>query len=71
MDVWVSATSRLEPRLISLLTVSSNNFSGPGASSAGYGNLMELGPCRIAPEGGYTIDNPHGWNTNATLIFVE
>ncbi|OHE93420.1 hypothetical protein CORC01_11285 [Colletotrichum orchidophilum] len=44
---------------------------GPGASSIGYGNLMELGPCRIAPEGGYTIDNPYGWNTNATLIFVD
>ncbi|UQC74957.1 uncharacterized protein CLUP02_01610 [Colletotrichum lupini] len=44
---------------------------GPGASSTGYGNLMELGPCRIAPEGGYTIDNPHGWNANATLIFVD
>ncbi|KAK1468189.1 hypothetical protein CCUS01_06691 [Colletotrichum cuscutae] len=44
---------------------------GPGASSTGYGNLMELGPCRIAREGGYTIDNPHGWNTNATLIFVD
>lgn len=37
----------------------------------GYGHLMELGPCRIAPEGGYTVDNPFGWNANATLLFVE
>ncbi|KAH6991347.1 Alpha/Beta hydrolase protein [Ilyonectria sp. MPI-CAGE-AT-0026] len=44
---------------------------GPGASSVGYGALMELGPCRIAPDGGYTIDNPYGWNTNATVLFVD
>ncbi|KAL3297161.1 PRC1-Carboxypeptidase y serine-type protease [Colletotrichum asianum] len=44
---------------------------GPGASSTGYGNLMELGPCRIAPEGGYTIENEFGWNKNATVLFVE
>ncbi|KAI8652245.1 Carboxypeptidase [Fusarium keratoplasticum] len=44
---------------------------GPGASSVGYGHLMELGPCRIAPEGGYTVDNPFGWNANATLLFVD
>ncbi|KAH6980735.1 Alpha/Beta hydrolase protein [Ilyonectria sp. MPI-CAGE-AT-0026] len=44
---------------------------GPGASSAGYGNLMELGPCRIAPEGGYTVENPFGWNKNASVLFVD
>ncbi|KAF4900134.1 Carboxypeptidase Y [Colletotrichum fructicola] len=44
---------------------------GPGASSTGYGNLMELGPCRIAPEGGYTIENEFGWNNNATVLFVD
>lgn len=32
---------------------------------------MELGPCRIAPEGGYTIENEFGWNKNATVLFVE
>ncbi|KAL4788876.1 Alpha/Beta hydrolase protein [Aspergillus venezuelensis] len=44
---------------------------GPGASSVGYGNLMEIGPCRIAPGGGYTVPNEFGWNTNATVIFVD
>ncbi|KAL3456943.1 Alpha/Beta hydrolase protein [Aspergillus heterothallicus] len=44
---------------------------GPGASSVGYGNLMELGPCRIAPEGGYTVPNEFGWNANATILFVD
>ncbi|KAJ4014174.1 hypothetical protein NW766_006426 [Fusarium irregulare] len=44
---------------------------GPGASSAGYGNMLELGPCLIAPEGGYTVDNEFGWNTNATLLFID
>ncbi|RKK83903.1 hypothetical protein BFJ71_g14729 [Fusarium oxysporum] len=44
---------------------------GPGASSTAYGGLMELGPCRIAHEGGYTVDNPFGWNTNASVIFVD
>jgi cathepsin A (carboxypeptidase C) len=32
---------------------------------------MELGPCRIAPEGGFTVENEFGWNANATLLFVE
>ncbi|KAF4972842.1 hypothetical protein FSARC_668 [Fusarium sarcochroum] len=44
---------------------------GPGASSVGYGHLMELGPCRISPDGGYTVENNFGWNTNATLLFVD
>ncbi|KAF5978804.1 carboxypeptidase Y [Fusarium bulbicola] len=44
---------------------------GPGGSSAGYGNLMELGPCRIAPGGGYTVENEFGWNAIATLLFVD
>ncbi|KAL2209895.1 alpha/beta-hydrolase [Sarocladium strictum] len=44
---------------------------GPGASSAGYGNLMELGPCRIANGGGHTVDNPFAWNTNASVLFVD
>ncbi|RMZ77608.1 hypothetical protein DV737_g4277, partial [Chaetothyriales sp. CBS 132003] len=44
---------------------------GPGASSVGYGALMELGPCRIASEGGYTVRNDFGWNKNATVLFVD
>ncbi|UPK93668.1 hypothetical protein LCI18_004603 [Fusarium solani-melongenae] len=44
---------------------------GPGGSSASLGNLMELGPCLISPDGGYTVDNPYGWNANATLLFVD
>ncbi|CAG9950424.1 unnamed protein product [Clonostachys rosea f. rosea IK726] len=44
---------------------------GPGASSVGYGNLMELGPCRISSEGGHTVDNEFGWNANATVLFVD
>ncbi|KAJ3502242.1 hypothetical protein NM208_g16767 [Fusarium decemcellulare] len=44
---------------------------GPGASSTGAGNLMELGPCRISQDGSHTVDNPYGWNTNATVLFVD
>ncbi|KAH6884883.1 serine carboxypeptidase-domain-containing protein [Thelonectria olida] len=43
----------------------------PGRSSTAFGGLMELGPCRIAPEGGYTTENPFGWNVNATVLFVD
>lgn len=32
---------------------------------------MELGPCRVTTGGIETVDNPHGWNTNATVLFVE
>ncbi|KAI6747646.1 hypothetical protein HG530_015754 [Fusarium avenaceum] len=44
---------------------------GPGASSTGYGNLMELGPCRIAHGGGSTDENQFGWNQNASVLFVD
>ncbi|PNP79291.1 hypothetical protein FNYG_07367 [Fusarium nygamai] len=44
---------------------------GPGASSTGFGNLMELGPCRVKTDGSGTVDNPYGWNTNATVLFVD
>ncbi|KAI1060309.1 hypothetical protein LB506_011180, partial [Fusarium annulatum] len=44
---------------------------GPGASSTGFGNLMELGPCRVTTGGSETVDNPYGWNTNATVLFVD
>ncbi|KLP05571.1 PRC1-Carboxypeptidase y, serine-type protease [Fusarium fujikuroi] len=44
---------------------------GPGASSTGFGNLMELGPCRVTTDGSETVDNPYGWNTNATVLFVD
>ncbi|KAM5354840.1 hypothetical protein ACJ41O_001486 [Fusarium nematophilum] len=44
---------------------------GPGASSAGFGNLMELGPCRVTPDGSSSSENPYGWNANATLLFVD
>ncbi|CRJ80747.1 Carboxypeptidase Y like protein [Verticillium longisporum] len=44
---------------------------GPGASSVAFGGLMELGPCRIAAEGGYTVNNPFSWNERANLLFVD
>ncbi|KAL2814428.1 Alpha/Beta hydrolase protein [Aspergillus granulosus] len=44
-------------------------IGGPGALSVGYRNLMELGPCRIALEGGYTVPNEFGWNANVTVLF--
>ncbi|RSL86659.1 hypothetical protein CDV31_016369 [Fusarium ambrosium] len=44
---------------------------GPGASSAGFGNLMELGPCRVTLDGSSTLENPYGWNSNATVLFVD
>ncbi|EEU37461.1 uncharacterized protein NECHADRAFT_86308 [Fusarium vanettenii 77-13-4] len=35
-----------------------------------YHRLAEL-QLTVAPEGGYTVDNPFGWNANATLLFVD
>ncbi|ETS76434.1 hypothetical protein PFICI_11821 [Pestalotiopsis fici W106-1] len=44
---------------------------GPGGSSTGAGALMELGPCQISSDGEHTLDNPYGWNANATLLFID
>lgn len=43
---------------------------GPGCSSS-TGLLFELGPCSIANEGNNVTYNPHSWNTNANIIFLD
>ncbi|KZV76370.1 hypothetical protein PENSPDRAFT_646398 [Peniophora sp. CONT] len=43
---------------------------GPGGSSS-IGLLMELGPCRVSDEGKNTTVNPHAWNNNANIIFLD
>ncbi|KAG6379737.1 peptidase S10 serine carboxypeptidase [Boletus reticuloceps] len=43
---------------------------GPGCSSS-TGLLFELGPCRIADNGTSTTPNPHSWNTDANIIFLD
>ncbi|KAK9768611.1 hypothetical protein K7432_000598 [Basidiobolus ranarum] len=43
---------------------------GPGCSSF-TGLLMELGPCRVKPDGSGVDFNPHSWNKNANVIFLD
>ncbi|KAK7060114.1 hypothetical protein VNI00_000878 [Paramarasmius palmivorus] len=43
---------------------------GPGGSSV-LGLLMELGPCWVTDEGKNTTFNPHSWNTDANIIFID
>ncbi|KAG6856735.1 hypothetical protein H0H87_001335 [Tephrocybe sp. NHM501043] len=43
---------------------------GPGCSSS-TGLLFELGPCNIANKGQSTTFNPHSWNNNANIIFLD
>ncbi|THH07889.1 hypothetical protein EW145_g3072 [Phellinidium pouzarii] len=43
---------------------------GPGCSSS-TGLLFELGPCSIANEGRNVTYNPHSWNSNANIIFLD
>ncbi|KAG6879893.1 hypothetical protein C0992_009884 [Termitomyces sp. T32_za158] len=43
---------------------------GPGCSSS-TGLLFELGPCSVSNEGKNTTFNPHSWNNNANIIFLD
>ncbi|CAG8441307.1 5249_t:CDS:2 [Dentiscutata heterogama] len=43
---------------------------GPGCSSL-TGLYFELGPCAVNEEGTDTIFNPHSWNNNASVIFLD
>ena len=43
---------------------------GPGCSSS-TGLLFELGPCSIADDGRNVTYNPHSWNSNANIIFLD
>ncbi|KNF03737.1 hypothetical protein PSTG_03259 [Puccinia striiformis f. sp. tritici PST-78] len=43
---------------------------GPGCSSS-TGLLFELGPCNVRNKGESTEPNPHGWNQQANLLFLD
>ncbi|PLW15478.1 hypothetical protein PCASD_18973 [Puccinia coronata f. sp. avenae] len=43
---------------------------GPGCSSS-TGLLFELGPCNVRDEGRSTEPNPHGWNQQANVLFLD
>ncbi|KAF6811451.1 serine carboxypeptidase [Colletotrichum sojae] len=43
---------------------------GPGGSGL-VGMMLELGPCLINANGTGTVHNPHAWNANTSMIFVD
>ncbi|EFP76336.2 hypothetical protein PGT21_011218 [Puccinia graminis f. sp. tritici] len=43
---------------------------GPGCSSS-TGLLFELGPCNVRDQGKSTEPNPHGWNKQANVLFLD
>jgi len=43
---------------------------GPGCSST-LALLTENGPCRVNADGTGTEANPHSWNTNANVLWID
>ncbi|KAG0270106.1 hypothetical protein DFQ27_000407 [Actinomortierella ambigua] len=43
---------------------------GPGCSSL-TGLFMELGPCAVKEDGSGLTHNPHSWNSNSSVIFLD
>lgn len=43
---------------------------GPGCSSV-LGLFSENGPCKVNSDGATTTPNPHSWNENANVIYVD
>ncbi|KAG0004316.1 hypothetical protein BGZ65_000581 [Modicella reniformis] len=43
---------------------------GPGCSSL-TGLFMELGPCKVKEDGSDAEYNPHSWNSNSSIFFLD
>ncbi|KAJ3332229.1 hypothetical protein HDU76_000874 [Blyttiomyces sp. JEL0837] len=43
---------------------------GPGCSSL-TGLFMELGPCSVSEGGNETVYNPHSWNSESNIVFLD
>ncbi|MCL7046842.1 hypothetical protein MKW94_024790 [Papaver nudicaule] len=44
---------------------------GPGCSSIGYGEAMEIGPFHVAEDGKTLYLNSYSWNQMANLLFID
>ncbi|GAV83863.1 Peptidase_S10 domain-containing protein [Cephalotus follicularis] len=44
---------------------------GPGCSSVGYGATQEIGPFLVDTDGHTLNFNPHSWNKEANMLFLE
>ncbi|XP_026402197.1 serine carboxypeptidase II-2-like isoform X2 [Papaver somniferum] len=44
---------------------------GPGCSSIGYGEAMEIGPFHVEEDAKTLYLNPHSWNQMANLLFID
>ncbi|EJU01819.1 serine carboxypeptidase [Dacryopinax primogenitus] len=43
---------------------------GPGCSSS-MDMLMQIGPCTVDPSGNGTLYNPHGWNAEVNIFYLD
>ncbi|KAJ3204042.1 hypothetical protein HDU82_006122 [Entophlyctis luteolus] len=69
--LWINVCALPVPLVVPLTAASRARRVAPDAHRTLVGLFMELGPCRVDAGGNSTSFNPHAWNNQANLLFLD